>query len=350
MADNRAKAVLASLVDTWSRGARIFPLFTNLGPVVNPGEAVDVPSDGSVTVASTESSAVETVSTTANTMTVNLTRFINRALGHLEAKQLLNGRAQPELMRAQMGALWNAIEAEVITYLIGVAATAGPTAHVNLDGGAVTDGDAAAVEQKLREQDGYGDDSRFAILASPAAVTGLRGVAEYFGGLAPGGAGELGARTPKQVNGIPMIQHAGVPGGTNKTSTATSAVTVSSLVATATVTDTSKFVVGQLVTTTGLTTNDVATPVLAINSATELTYTTAAGDGAMADGAGTISSATGLALFIDGGKIYHAMAGLVPEPSIVKREANAGHALQLIAHFGRAAQAGAVKVLHTPLA
>ena len=352
MADAARKAVQSALLDTWSRGPSLLPLLTNLGPVVRGGDSVDVPYIGSLTVATSESQAVSATSLSVYTMTVNRPKFINQGLTMAQMAQLLNGNdafAQ-QITRASSGQLANAIERDIVEHII---TNTGVSYHVNLAADAVTDEDINAAEAVMREQDGVANAmGDLAWVVSPRAAASIKNAADFsYDSVAPLQGG-VGLPMLGSINGIPVYTHNALPGAVDalRQQTATSAVTISSNVATAPVPAGHGFVAGQQIWTSGLTTNvPVGTPVTITSvTATTIVYPLTASDGALADGVGTIYSASSMAMLIHRPWIYYGMDGEIPAVELVKREANAGYGLQLFQHLGRAMATGAAVIVHAP--
>jgi hypothetical protein len=352
MADAARKAVQSALLDTWSRGPSLLPLLTNLGPVVRGGDSVDVPYIGSLTVATSESQAVSATSLSVYTMTVNRPKFINQGLTMAQMAQLLNGNdafAQ-QITRASSGQLANAIERDIVEHII---TNTGVAYHVNLAADAVTDEDINAAEAVMREQDGVANAmGDLAWVVSPRAAASIKNAADFsYDSVAPLQGG-VGLPMLGSINGIPVYTHNALPGAVDalRQQVATSAVSISTNVATATVPSGHGFVAGQQIWTSGLTTNvAVGSPVTITSvTATTIVYPLTGSDGALADGVGTIYSASSMAMLIHRPWIYYGMDGEIPAVELVKREANAGYGLQLFQHLGRAMATGAAVIVHAP--
>jgi len=342
VADNAKKAVLDALLDTWSRGPSLLPLLTNLGPVVRGGDSVDIPSIGSLTVNTSESGSVSSTSLSVDTLTVNRPKFINQGITMQQMNQLLNGGGTftSQLTRAAGGQLMNAIERDIIEHMI-VSAGAGLTAkyHVNVAADAIVDNDINDAEAIMLEQEGLANSvGDLAWIVSPKAAAGIKNAAQfaYDAGVPMG---EIGLPLLGKINGIPVYTHSGLPGSVDalRQQVATSAVSVTSNVATATVAAGHGFVPGQQIWTSGLTQNVAVGSPVTISSvtATTIVYPLTRADGALADGIGTIYSASSFAMLVYRPWVWYAMDGEVPFVELVKREANAGYSLQLYQHIGR---------------
>ena len=351
MADNARKAVVSALLDTWSRGPSLLPLLTDLGVVARGGDSVDVPYIGALTVNTSESGSVASTSLSTYTLTVNRPKFINQAVTMQAMAQLLNGNDTftQQLVRASSGQLLAAIERDIVEYMITNSAVG---YHVNLAADAITDEDVNTAEAVMREQDGVANTMGDLFwLASPRAASAIKTAADFsYDGVAP--QGELGLPMIGKINGLPVYTHNALPGGVlgTRQSVATSAVSVASNVATATVPAGHGFVAGQQIWTADLTQNIAVSSPVTISSVTSTTivYPLVRADGALADGVGTIYSASSMAMLVYKPWIYYATDGAQPFVELVKREANAGYSLQLYQHIGRMQATGACVIMHCP--
>lgn len=363
MADNAKKAVIGGILDTWTRGPSIMGILdsvssglSNLGPVVRGGDSVDIPTAGASTVNTSESGAVSSSSIgTPDQLVVNRPKFINEAISQAQNAQLLNGNENfaRQITSKAGGDMRNAIDKDLVDHLLtSTAYDAGGSYHVNVAADAITEADVNDAEALIREQDGIANSgSGLFWLVSPRAAGGIKSVAE-FDSRGTHNVESLGIPMVGSVNGIPAFYQNAMPGRTDslRQQVATSAVTVSSNVATATVSSGHGFVAGQQIFTTGLTTNIAKASPVAITSvtATEIVYPLTASDGALADGVGTVYSASAMAMLVYAPWVFYALDGEVPFSDMVKREGNAGFTMQMFHHLGRAAHSGACVILHGP--
>jgi hypothetical protein len=167
--------------------------------------------------------------------------------------------------------------------------SATPTTHINQDGGALTFSDVMTAIARMADQPGVSVES-MALMCSSFGVANFRSLPNFIESKS-GDTGQLGGPGLTRIGsieGVPIFRGQGI----QKTlSVATSAVVIASNVATATVPADHGLVVGMPITTTGLTTDVAsATPILSA-SATTVTFALTAGDGALADGVGSIVAA-----------------------------------------------------------
>jgi len=352
MADNAAKAVESALLDTWSRGPSAAGLLTDLGAVMRGGDSVDVPYKTALTVNTSETASPAATSLSVDALTVNRPKFLNQGITVSQYDLLMNGNGSfaAQLTRGAVGDLVNAVDRDIVEYLISLAYDTSATYHVNVAGDAVTDTDVGDCEAALREQDGVGGNMGLAWLVSPRAAASIKASTDYI----PQDLqtrGDLGLPIIASLNGIPVFQHSAVPGGVDslRQQVATSAVTVASNVATATVASGHGFVPGQKIWTSGLTTNVAKASAVAITSvtATEIVYPLTASNGSLADGVGTIYSASSMAFLMYAPWLFYSDTG-APRPQLVPRTDAAGWALKLSQYIGRIGHTGAVRVLHAP--
>ena len=259
------------------------------------------------------------------------------------------------MMRGMRGSLLNSIDRDLLEFAFtSVADDSGAaTYHINLAADALTDTDINDAEAAIREQDGIANtNSGFVWIANPRWMASAKSVAEYIPSIPGAQQGELGIPMVGSINGIPAFAHNACPGSVNglRHQAATTAVTVASNVATATVASGHGFVPGQQIWTSDLTTNVAVGSPATITSvtATTIVYPLTAADGALADGVGTIYSASSYGLLIYAPWMFYALDGEVPFVDMVKREGTAGWTTQLFHHLGRQAHAGSVYVVHAP--
>ncbi len=350
MADGSLKFVQSAIIDSWSRGPSIIPLISDLSGDMPNGDTIDAfPTMVSPTVATSESSAVESSSISVTQLIKNRDAFINFGLTQTQQLQLLNGQYPEGMMRNMVGTMKESIDRDIVLFLLqSLASTA--TYHGNLAADAIAPGDIADLVGFAKDQQGVSG-TGWAWIANPRFTASIHSNSAYVPNPnvpTP----ELGLPQLGALNGIPYYEHQAVPGSTNamRQQVATSAVSVSSNIATATVASGHGFVPGQQIWTTGLTTNVAVGSPVTISSvtATTIVYPLTATDGALADGIGTIYSASSMALLVYQPRIAFGQDRPEPSPLLVKREANAGYAMQLYMKYGRAGLSGACWVLHAP--
>lgn len=360
MATNASKLVLTRFLDTWSRGPRLLPYLTDLGPVKKKGDSCDIPTRANSTVNTGESASPATVSESADTLTVNRTKFVNDAITHANATLLLDGGYVPAVQEPALMSLINATERDMIEHLIQADAGAAATNHINLAADALDATDGPTARKTLVQQDGVIAD-RGIVFASPSAIAAMSSLATYVEVASPRKDGEIGVQVVRSFCGFPVIEHNGIPGDTNPIAVAFSASAITSGTWVLTVPSGHGFVVGQRVYTTGATANVAKASAVQVTAVTATTVTFVSGsstDGS--NGAGTLYSASGMALFVYGPWAFYASDSigrspaepgdvLMPDMKVVDRSDAAGMALKVVLQFGRAFHSGACKVLHTPL-
>ena len=145
------------------------------------------------------------------------------------------------------------------------------------------------------------------------------------------------------------MEHKGVPGQGIRLDAAITASAIASNVLTVTVgaAEAAKYVVGQQVITSGLTTDVTSATSITGISGGDITMALTASNAAD-NGTGTLRSASSMAILVAKDWCWYSDTGF-PEVYIEKRTDTAGHVLQLITHLGYAAHTGGVKVLHLPV-
>ena len=350
MADGSLKFVQSAIIDSWSRGPSIIPLISDLSGEMPNGDTIDAfPQMVAPTVATSESSAVESSSISVTQLIKNRDAFINFGLTQTQQLQLLAGSYPEGMMRSMVGTMKEAIDRDIVLFLLqSLASTA--TYHGNLAADAIVPGDIADLVGFAKDQQGVSG-SGWAWIANPRFTASIHSNSAYVPNPSVPTT-ELGLPQLGALNGIPYYEHQAVPGSTNslRLQAATSAVSIASNVATATVASGHGFVAGQQIWTSGLSTDVAVSSPVTISSvtATTIVYPLTGSNGALADGVGTIYSASSMALLVYQPRIAYAADRTAPEPLLVKREANAGYAMQLYMKYGRAGLAGSCWVLHAP--
>jgi len=346
------KYVIGQILDTWSRGPSVIPLITDISGEMPNGDTIDAfPTMVAPTVATSESASVESSSISVTQLIKNRDAFVNFGLTETQRLQLLVGQYPDQMVRRIVGSMKEYIDRQIVEYMLqSLAFDASGTYHGNLAADAVTAGDIANLIGQAKDQDGYNGEG-WAWVGNPRFTASVHSNTAYVPNpSAP--TGNLGLPQLGVLNGIPYYEHNAVPGGqlATRQQAATSAVTVTSNVATATVASGHGFVAGQQIFTTGLSANVAVGSPVTISSvtATTIVYPLTAADGALADGVGTILSASSMALLVRSDKVAYASDRTSPTPMLVKRETNAGYTMQLFLKYGRVGLAGGVWVLHAP--
>jgi hypothetical protein len=346
------KYVIGQILDTWSRGPSVIPLVSDLSGEMPNGDTIDAfPQMVAPTIATSESASVESSSISVSQLIKNRDAFVNFGLTETQRLQLLAGQYPEQMIRRIVGTMKEYIDRDIVSYaLTSLAYDTSATYHGNLAADAVTPGDIADLIGRAKSQDGVSGEG-WAWIGNPMFTASVHSNSAYVPNPS-GPTNNLGLPMLGVLNGVPYYEHNAVPGNqlSMRQSAATTAVSVSTNVATATVAAGHGFVPGQIIYTTGLTTNvPVGTPV-AITSvtATTIVYPLTAGDGALADGVGTIYSASSMALLVRQDRLAYAQDRTSPSPMLVKRETNAGYTMQLFLKYGRVGLAGGVWVLHAP--
>lgn len=350
MADNAAKAMADAIVDTWTSGnSHIANLLTDVSAACSGKDSIGFSTDGAITVASSESSAVQTVSTSESLLTKDQIFFLNRGLTLRDSAQLLNGNYAAQVARNHNGALMNQIDRNLIEYLINNAAqTDYFNASVTGAVPALTDDVIASAESGMLSQPGADPSSLF-WLGAPVAVADAKLLAAWSPG-APFSKGEIGYGQVDFLNGYQLIRHAQVPGqlaSLRKTVVSTAWAIVSNVL-TITVASGHGVKAGDAITFDTVTAGGdlaAAATVTSVTSTTIVVPLTASN--ANATEAGLVTLQQGYLMLIDSSRAYVAFESAFPRSEMVKREANAGFTHQLSMIGGRLLLSGAIKIVRT---
>lgn len=358
MADARSKAVLGQLADLYSRTNYLVDLVSNLTAPLARGDTVEIPSISSLTIGSDGGSDVSAQSITTNilTLTANLHPMINAELPAVARTQLMDGAWAAQVARQATTQLKNNMDetlardylARSLCWVTGSSATY----HDNLNGDALTEDDILNAKAALEANDGT-NSADLALFVHPYGQGSIMSISGFIPNGQMAEQGSLGIPRVGTVFGIPVYVTNSV---LRNHTAATTAVSVTSNVATATVASGHGFVPGMFIETSGHTTN-ASTPVaITSTTATTIVYPLTACDGAMADGTGTISEArqgqdagvgTCWNLMMDRSHIFVAQQ-LMPSVRIVPQELRTSDNLQVSSIWGRIGRAGRCRVLHSP--
>lgn len=336
-------------VETKSQDDVLARAATDLSDNLAPGRTINIPEMSAVTINASETAAVESLTTSALTLTLDQPAVINVGIGWIDDVQGLEGRFAQQVAESCYRQMREYVFGKMINayrdLLIGTSsADVGRVYNVGAD--ALVDDDVNYAEAAMRRQSGVGAASDLVFLASPGANAAFKGLLNTF---SPGAAG-IGQGPVSTLNGIPVVitSHLGSVAGDRTAATTASTINASN-VGTQTVAAGHGFIRGGLVTTSGLTANATTATAVTATTATTVACAITGSEGAQADGVGTISSASALALLVKKGWGWYAFAkGSRPEVHLIKREANAGWALQMVLYYGMRVKTGSVIALHTP--
>lgn len=370
--DNFINAVLGEIIDLDSRTTYFKGLWRDASEMMGDAEVMDLPEWA--TTLSVEDH-INTSTMAHQTLTLQNLDTAKNLLQKDQARGMAVEMRNWEKRFSQMGGggaayvrsfaeklqvdLRNDRDTKDLQYMANVGAwqsgSSAPTTHHNQAGAALTFLMIQTVLARMLDQPGVGVDGLAFFLNSWGAAS-FRSLPQFIANM-PGDGNRLGGpgiRLIGEIEGIPIYTGQGVQ---KNRSVATSAVSITSNVATATVAAGHGFVVGQKIYTTGLTTNIAAGAEVAITAvgATSISYPLTGSDGALADGVGTINAITTQNLLVNRRRIWQAsepVAGRMVPTSNLKTS----DTMQIWEDYGRKARLspstgeadpGTVIVLHT---
>jgi len=352
MADLRSKAVLSKIADINSRANYIIDKMSNWSAPLGKGDSVQVGALADFTIASAvDGSLVPTLLTaqapsmSALTLTASLEPAAAIRIGQMDQLQALDGGYLAANAETAMLNLRNSMDSAFALYVIQTMAAEALTAnlyHSNVAGDSlVADDFHNAIAQQLSLAGS--DFNRLALFLHPYAYASMLSAADFVYNVAPNDS-QLG---PKQIGsffGVPVFVSQGVP--TSRTIACT-AVSVTSNVATVTAAG-HGLAGGVKITIAGITT--AITTAAAVTSVTDgsiFTVPLTACNGAMADGAGTITVQSAENLLIDTGHAYVANS-VMPKVRIVQEPLYTSDILQVSTVWGFVGRAGRASIIHSP--
>lgn len=348
MTDARVQAVLSRLAEIHRKGDFILDRIDRMDGLAGGGDRVQIPDIGALTV---ESSGAA-VAASANDATPNvLNLVVDRDpaifidIPKLQNLQTMGGRGNWAQQVAQQALLQyrNKMDGDFLEYLSTGSVGSTRLAHtVNPAADALSLDDLGEAIALLEDQDGSFLPQFIWVLGAGAAKS-VRTMATFQPNESSA-SGRLGVPFLGTLMGVPVYQTNSVK---KAHSVATSAVEVSSDVATATVAAGHGFVVGEFITTAGHTTN--ATTPVAISAVTDTTisYALVDDDGALADGVGTITSQAERSMLIDT-QFSHAAIQAMPEVEIKTRERTTTDEMEVSGAYGFVSRAGRAVCVYAP--
>lgn len=357
MTDLRIKLVQSALLELDARSAYLSDRWAERSDM-GAAETLQVGRMGQLTVADSSSGSLGSIqdpTLTALDLSIDQRRGVAVRLGKLASLLTLGGNYRDEIAAPAQQQVRNKrdrLDAEYLAYEIAYD-TAG-TYHVNHAGDAPVVADvenavAAITSEASGDSDQGAPYSALEWWVHPyglGAIKTLQGWAAAVP-LSPGDARPaLGVAQVGSINGIPVITSQSVP---RNRSVACTAVSISSNVATVTVASGHGFVPGMKITIAGITTPLTTAAVITAVTATTLTVPLTASDGAMADGAGTVSSTTCWNMLVRRDRLWkRTPSGLWTVRIVPESATSTDDVLQVEQIWGRASLARGVYVLHTP--
>lgn len=345
MTDAIEKKVWMELYNNFQERDYIFPLMTDLSGALGAGDTIEIPRHASAPTdaAAATRAAPESYAPTISTLSLNQDVFYNVSLPAMETPQRLGGAWATQLARRFAFDAKNQMDSNLISYLnTSLAYDTSATYHVNPLADALTNADIMEAIALVESNTGRRR-NRFLFVLHPYGAAAVNDIASFIPNAGKAELGDVGLPLVGTIGGIPAV----VSTQCNRLRTvATTAVSVTSNVATATVAAGHGFVPGMSISTTGLTV-DVTDATVSSVTATTIVYPCTACNGAMADGVGTIENQAAENLLIDRDSVFVAQQQ-APRIRRVADPESAGDALQLFTSFGRVGETTGICVLSSP--
>lgn len=350
MANAAAKAVAAELADLWSRTDYVVDKVSDQSALVGAGDSADIADISALTVNASGGTdmTIESVTTNVLNLAVNLQPAICASFPLTSRTQLLNGAWASQVASQAVIQLKNSIDnslcrdylAESLCWTTGTAATY----HVNVAADSLVEDDFSNAIAMQLSTDGT-QMQNLAFFLSPYAAGSLKSIAGYNQQVVSQN-GQLGIPQIGSVDGVPVYLTNAIR--RNKV-IATTAGTISSNQGTFTCGAGHGVVAGQRVTFAGMTgaASNTAAVTVVSTTATTIVAPYTESDGALADGVGTITTASSDNLLLDLSGIYVARQ-VFPMVRIVPNTVQTSDILQIGALWGRIGRAGKAVVMHSP--
>lgn len=286
MTDARSKKVYDALIDKVSTIAQLRSLATDMGVAMQKGEVIDIPTRSAIQIEDASNGAsmtVQTIEPSANTLTVDSHKGAIVGIPKLNRMLNMEGSYYDQLAQQILTEIGSYMDqAWYDTVLRDGAGTAALV--VNPAGDALSIDDTENALAIMTDQKGVRLD-RCVWCFSAYGIGSLRRNSAWQPNTQGPEKGVLGMPVIGMLHGAPVVQSQDV---LKTLSIATSAVTIATNVATATVAEGHGFVPGMVISTTGLTTNATDATITSV-TATTIVFPLTASNGALADGVGTIT-------------------------------------------------------------
>lgn len=352
--DVRAKAVYTQLIDKVSTMYPLSNLLTDMGTAMQRGESIDIPTrDTAATIeAATTGSTINQLTIQSQAATAN-----NLVVDRHYGSAIRVGKIQDifDLEGTWSGQLAEQIRTELGDYMdqdcydalcLEAAYDTSATYWVNAAGATLTGDHVRLAMAKMLSQKGVRKENCVWVFdvygsASLSNVTEFKSATGFLG---TGNPGAFGTPTVGTLFDIPVVESQSVR---SRRSIACTAVSISSNVATVTVASGHGLVPGMKITISGITTPLSTAATITAVSATTLTVPLTASDGAMADGAGTVTCDLAMNGLVCRNRAF-VRKQQMPDLRIVPESDRISDVLQFDAIWGRKALAGSFIGLGSP--
>lgn len=352
--DARAKYVSDKLIDKVSTSYQLRNIFTPIGEdgPMRKGESIDIPTRSAITVSQVSSgSTSNTLSVQANTPTAN-NLVVDQHYGAIVAIPKLQsifdmeGSWSSQMADQVLTEIGDNMDIDLYDDLIRVGAYDSSASYwANVAGDAISNDDLENALAIMTSQRGVRYEN-LVFAFHPYGMGSVRRLSAFIPNYQRAEDGNLGLPMIGTVHGVPVVVSQSVK--TSMTQACT-AVSISSNVATVTVAAGHGFVPGMLITIAGITTPLTVAAAITAVSATTLTVPLTASDGAMADGAGTVTWARCANALVHRPWAFRRVQ-LVPDLRIVPRITEIDDVLQADALWGVKVLTGSCVGIASPAA
>lgn len=355
--EHRIKLVQDALVDLISpaQDTRIVDLSNRLRPPGFPGDTIAIPEISDLTVASGVDSSydaqdvsVQSVTRAEKTLSAVLNPSMNVQLELFDKAQNLDGSWATQIARQAMVTINNKIDDNFCDYLgttlcYDTTATLGAYT-INSGGDTLAVADILNARSLLCANRGTRPQD-LVLVVHPYAMGSLMSISGFLPNYTKAEQGIMGFNSIGSIFGIPVYESQSV---SRRRTVACTAVSISSNVATVTVPSGHGIASGMKVSIAGITTPLSTASIVLTSASTSFTVALTASDGAMADGAGTVTIENCENLMYDRNFMYTAIQ-VMPQVNIVDVELRPGSQnLHVWSIWGRVGRAGRVCSILSP--
>lgn len=347
--DYAASLVLDGLLDVENDGSvDALDAFEDYSAMATRGQVIKIPELGAMTVHESggNGQSAEALAITTNSMTVDKPLFANVYIDDLDDIVGCGGAMASKVAEAAYRKLRNTLAQKIImaarNYLVA-SGDAGLVANAGAD--TLSGDDISLAEALVCAAAGVGQDTPLSIVGSSGFTAAAKGTVNFqlpTNAVGPGRLSYLNGRPYYQI-GKGLESRAGDLDAVISDSVVSASNTVTQTIPTG-----HGFIRGGLVTTSGLTVDASTAVEISSTTATSVVHDLTASAGQQADHAGSLLSASSIALVFVKPWSCYAIAGNGFKVRVLDADDGPGYNVQVFATYGMYVRAGGVAAIHAP--
>ena len=323
-------------------------MVTDLREPLMKGDTIEVPSIGALSVIASGATPTAAAAPTTSVLSLVADRepWINVEVGNVAETQLMDGYWAPQVAGDAIKRLRNNMDEHFLGEYLArtIAYDTSATYHDNVAGDSLQQTDLVTSIARLLSVDGVVMQD-LELFVSSFGQASIMNIAGFIPNFSAAENGSLGIPRLGYVNGVPVYMTNSI---TRSLAVATTAVSVATNVATATVGAGHGLVPGMTILSSGHTVNTPSAVAITSVGTNSVSYPLTTGDTAgMADGTGLLTSQSSMNVLLNKAQVFTAIQKAIGV-RLVAHDDSTGTAMQISTIWGRVARAGHVRVLHSP--